>query len=344
MHEEIKRLVDAAGKVVVIQADNPDGDSLASALALEQILHELGKEPYLYCGIDMPDYLKYLKGWDRVSKDLPTQFDLSIIVDTGAMTLLDRLNNSDMRGWVAGKPCIVLDHHSDVQCDIPFATVALNESDKVSTGELIYSLAKEFEWPLSLEAKEFIATSILSDSLGLVTENTTPQTYRVMAELIEAGVDRPKLEDARRALTRMPEAIFRYKATLIERTEFAADGRVAIVTIPQDEINEFSPQYNPNALIQGEHLQTKGVLVSVSMKAYGNGRITAAIRCNSAAPVAAELATHFGGDGHKYSAGFKIENAKPLNEVKSECTQVATELLDKLNLPKENDEVTQYSF
>jgi len=344
MRTEIKRLVDEAGTIVIIQADNPDGDSLASALALEQILHELGKEPFLYCGIDMPDYLKYLSGWDRVGKDLPTRFDLSIVVDTSAMSLLDRLDHSDMRGWVAGKPCIVLDHHADVACDIPFATVALNESDKVSTGELIYSLAKEFEWPLSLEAKEFVATSILSDSLGLTTENTTPQTYRVMAELIEGGVNRPKLEDLRRALTKMPAAIFRYKATLIERTELAADGQLAIITIPQAEINEYSPLYNPNALIQGEHLQTKGVLVSVAMKVYDGGRITAGIRCNTAAPIAAGLAEHFGGGGHQYAAGFKLENAKPLNEVKSECIQVATELLQNLNLPKETDEVTQYSF
>src|SRR5690606_41684769 len=67
--------------LLIIQADNPDADSLASALALESILHEMGKEPLLYCGIDMPEYLKYLPGWDRVEREVPSQFDASIIVD-----------------------------------------------------------------------------------------------------------------------------------------------------------------------------------------------------------------------------------------------------------------------
>ena len=79
--ERIKTLIDDAHNIVIIQADNPDGDSLGSALALEHILGDLGKEPYLYCGVHIPDYLHYLEGWDRVSSELPSQFDLSIIVD-----------------------------------------------------------------------------------------------------------------------------------------------------------------------------------------------------------------------------------------------------------------------
>jgi phosphoesterase RecJ-like protein len=340
--DQFKALVDAAHKIVIIQADNPDGDSLATALALEQIFHELGKEPYLYCGIDMPDYLKYLPGWDRVAKEMPTQFDASVVVDTSSITLLDRLEHSDMRGWVAGRPCAVIDHHAEVPCDIPFATVCINDAGKVSTGELVYDIAKKTGWLMNLAAKEFIMTSILADSLGLITENTTAQTYRVMAELIEAGVNRPALEEKRRAFTKMPEEIFRYKARLIERTEFGDDGRVAIVTIPQDEINTYSPLFNPNPLIQGEHLQTKGVLVSVAIKHYDSGRVTAGIRCNTAAPVAAALAQKFGGDGHRYSAGFKIENGRSVEDIKNDCMRMAAELLAEI--PKDNDETVQHTF
>ena len=60
--EEVKNLIEHSDRILIVQADNPDGDSLASALALEQIVHELGKEPILYCGIDMPGYLKYMPG------------------------------------------------------------------------------------------------------------------------------------------------------------------------------------------------------------------------------------------------------------------------------------------
>jgi nanoRNase/pAp phosphatase (c-di-AMP/oligoRNAs hydrolase) len=53
---KLKQLIDDSKRIIILQADNPDGDSLASSLALEQILHELGKEPLLYCGVDLPQH------------------------------------------------------------------------------------------------------------------------------------------------------------------------------------------------------------------------------------------------------------------------------------------------
>lgn len=327
---DINQYTQDANRIVIIQADNPDGDSLASALALEQILGDLGKDPYLYCGVDIPDYLKHIQGWDRVTKDIPTQFDMSIIVDTSALILLEKLETSPYRGWVASKPVIVLDHHADIACNIPYATVVHNDHEAVATGEVIYKLAAEHKWPLNLQAKTHIAASILSDSLGLTSEGTSAATYRIMADLIESGVDRPALEEARRSLSKMPEPIFRYKARLIERTELHHDGQLALVAIPHDEIMEYSPLYNPAPLIQTDMLQTEGVLVAIVLKHYKDGKITGSIRCNHGAGIAADLSKHFGGGGHVYAAGFKITNGQPYTQVKSELLKISTELLDKL--------------
>src|SRR5690606_15438866 len=118
----------------------------------------------------------------------------------------------------------------------------INDSSKSSTGELIYSIAKSIGWPLPKDAAEFIMTSILADTMGLTTNNTTADTYRVMAELVESGVSRPRLEEQRRAFNKMQPVIFKYKAELIERTEII-DDKLAIVVIPQQEINDYSPLY-----------------------------------------------------------------------------------------------------
>ena len=40
---KIKQILDSAQEIVVVQADNPDADSLGSSLALEAILDEQGK-------------------------------------------------------------------------------------------------------------------------------------------------------------------------------------------------------------------------------------------------------------------------------------------------------------
>src|SRR5581483_6169041 len=81
---KIKAAIEAASHIAIVQADNPDADSLASALALEEILGEMGKQVTLYCGVDTPSYLNYLSGSSRVTNDLPKQFDLSIILDTSS--------------------------------------------------------------------------------------------------------------------------------------------------------------------------------------------------------------------------------------------------------------------
>lgn len=324
---KIKTLVDGATDVVIVQADNPDGDSLGSALALEQILGDMGKNPSLYCGVDIPVYLRYLSGWDRVAKDLPRRIDLGIIVDTSSMTLLEKLADSGQQGWLAAKPVIVLDHHADVDCDIPFAAVVINDKQVSSTGELIHKLAGQLGWPLNQPAQAFIMSAILGDTQGLTNDLASAETYRVMAKLIEAGVSRPKIEELRRAHTKMPPDIYRYKATLIQRTEFAANGQIAHLTIPQAEINDFSPLYNPSALIQGDMLQVEDVAVAIVFKSYDDGKITAAIRCNPTHGIGNRLAEHFGGGGHVFASGFKITDGRRLDDVKAECLELATKLL-----------------
>lgn len=330
MQEKIKELVLGAQKIVVVQADNPDADSLGSALALEHILGDMGKNVYLYCGVDVPTYLRYLPGWDRVLPELPSNFDLSIIVDASTTTLLEQLEKTGQLSWLKSKPCIVLDHHGLVQNPINFATVSLVKPEVASTGELIFGLSHEVGWQVSREASEHIMSSILGDTQGLTNDLTRASTYRTMAALVELGADRPRLEELRREYGKMAPVIYSYKGMLISRTEFAAEGAVAHVTVPQEEINTYSPLYNPAPLVQFDMLQIKDVKLSIVFKHYDDGHTTAAIRANNGYPVADKLAEHMGGGGHPFASGFKTTNSRPFNEVKSECLKYATTLLNNL--------------
>jgi len=325
--DKITEIINSANRIVILQAGNPDADSLGSALALEQILHTMGKDPLLYCSIDMPTYLRYLSGWDRVSNILPSDFDASIIVDASAMSLFDKLFSQSGQAKIATKPVIVLDHHGSVADPIDFASVIINDPNTSSTGELIYSLAKDLGWEVALNTQEFLMTAILGDTQGLSNSSTGANTYRVLADMIDAGVDRPALEESRRLAGKMPEVIFRYKAELITRSEFYLNNRLAIVEIPQSEINMFSPLYNPSQIIQNDLLQTEGVGISVVLKSYDDGHITATIRGNPGSAVCDQLASHFGGGGHKLSAGFKIQGGRKLNDIKTECVDTAKQLL-----------------
>lgn len=338
-HEEpqqIAQIIEAAQQIVILQADNPDGDSLASALALEQILGDMGKQPHLYCAVDMPAHLKHMPGWDRVSNELPSQFDASVVVDTSADSLFELLNKSGKKGWVTSKPAIVLDHHATAST-IDWARVTVN-IPAVATGEVIYELAQRLDWPLNHEACEFLAISILSDSLGLTTDATSARSIHIIAELVERGISIAELESRRREMQRKSADILRYKAQLIERIQYSDDMRVATVDIPWDEIEAYSAQYNPSVLVLDEMRLVEGVDIAIAFKTYRDGKFTAKIRCNYAKPIGQALAEHYGGGGHPYASGFKITNGRPFNEVKSECIAYAQELLD--NLDKENSDAT----
>lgn len=327
---KIGALVAAAQKIVIIQADNPDADSLGSALALEQILESLGKQTYLYCGVDIPDYLKYLEGWSRVLPELPSQFDASIIVDASTSSLLEKLIETKQYQWLGSKPCIVLDHHAETDSSIDVATVAHIDASVSSTGELLYKLARELEWPVDSTSGDAMMAAILGDTQGLTNDLASAQTYRVVADLIDYGVDRVALEERRRALSKMDPRIYKYKAMLINQTSFELDGQLATVVIPQDQINEYSPLYNPGPLIQPDILQTVGVQVGIVFKVYADSKITAMIRSTSGAPIAGTIAAHFGGGGHPHAAGFKILDGTPFDEIYRTCRKVVADALNEL--------------
>ena len=329
MATTVSELIADAQRIVVIQADNPDGDSLASSLALEQILGDMGKDPYMYCGVDMPSYLTFLSGWDRVNRDMPSQFDLSIIVDTSAISLLQTLDKKHQMGWLRAKPCLVLDHHA-TESTIDFATLLLNET-AVATGELIYELAKDNKWPLNHGACEMLASSILSDSLGLTSDGTSARSIHIIAELVEKGVSIAELENRRREMMRKSPELVHYKGQLLQRVEYHADDRIATITIPWAEIERYSHAYNPTVLVLDDMRLTENTDVAIGFKVYQDGKITAKIRCNYGKKIADKLAEHFGGGGHAYASGFKITDGRSYEAIKAECIKKAVELLDQIN-------------
>ncbi len=330
--DAVRKIIDNAYKIVVIQADNPDIDSLASALALESILSEAGKSVHLYCGVDLPSYLHYLPGWGRVSKDIPNQFDASIIVDTASDKLLEQLDKSGAKSWVAARSAVVIDHHIS-EATITFAKVTCKHQ-AVATGEVIYELAKQLKWPLNLPAGELLAMAILSDSLGLMSASTTSRSIHIIAELVELGVDLPKLESARRETLRRDPELIHYKGELLKRVEFANDNRLAIVTIPWEEIERYSPLYNPSMLVIDDMRLAKDTAVAIAFKTYPDGKVTAKIRCNFGWGIADKLAEHFGGGGHPQASGFKVTDGRTFEQIKSETIQKTAELLAQVESEK----------
>lgn len=301
--EQAKKLIIDSKKVLIIQAENPDGDSLGSALALEEILSDAGKDVILYCPVEIPKYMHYIKGWDRVEGDFNFSVDLVIIVDTAAEVLLTRvLETPGARHFLETSNVLVIDHHL-TESNLSFNNTMLAK-DAIATSEIIYDLAKEMDLEINPQAAENMLVAIMSDSLGFSIQNVTSRTFKIASDLVELGANSYDIEQRRREYMKKSAEILKYKGTLIERIEYFLDGRLALIKIPFEEIQAYSDQYNPSVLVLDEMRLVEGVEIGVAIKTYPDGKLTGKIRSNL--PIAADVAGYFGGGGHDYASGFRV--------------------------------------
>jgi len=303
MFDPALSLIHEAQKIIVIQAENPDGDSLGSALALEEILGDAGKDVVLYCPVDIPKYLRYARGWDRVTTEFTTNADLAIIVDTAADVLLSKvLETPGVRHFLESHPVLVIDHHT-TESNLSFEHTILTE-DAVASSEVIYHLAMAGGWAINAQAAENLMIALMSDSLGLTTQSVTAESFDIAAGLTRLGARNSDIENRRREFMKKTPEILAYKGVLINRIEYLHDGALALVHIPWEDIQAYSDQYNPSVLVLDEMRLVEGVEVAVAIKTYPDGKVTGKLRTN--APVAEVIGGFFGGGGHKYAAGFRV--------------------------------------
>lgn len=303
MYDKAKELIDSAQKIIIIQAENPDGDSLGSALALEEILGDLGKEVILYCPVEIPKYMRYIKGWDRVENHFDATSDLAIIVDTTAEVLLTKvLETPGVRHFLETHPVLVIDHHVS-KSNLNFTHTLLTEA-AVASSEVVYGLAMDAGWTINGQAAENLLVAIMSDSLGLTVQTVTPRTYFIAGKLAELGASNSVIEKRRHEHMKKSAEILKYKGVLLERIEYFLDGKLALIHIPFEEIQQYSDKYNPSVLVLDEMRFVEGVEIGVAIKTYPDGKLTGKLRSNS--PISAAVAGFFGGGGHEYAAGFRV--------------------------------------
>jgi len=326
MFDKAKELIESANKIIVIQAENPDGDSLGSALALEEILGNLGKKVSLYCDVDMPKYLRYITGWDRVTQDFDTNSDLAIIVDTSSETLIGKsLLIPGVRHFFESHPVLVIDHHTQVESTLGFPHELIND-EAVATGQVLYKMATESGWEINQQAAESMLSAMLSDSLGLSTQNVGENAYFVASKLASLGASPATIESRRREFMKKSPEILAYKGKLLERIEYYLDGKLAIITIPWEEIQQYSDQYNPSVLVLDEMRLVEGVEIGVAIKTYPDGKLTGKLRSNL--PISAMIAGFFGGGGHDYAAGFRVYES--IDKIVPELLDATQKALDEV--------------
>ena len=326
MYQVFRDFVKDKKSICVIQAENPDGDSMGSAIALDYLLEDA--DVSMYCPVDIPRYLRYFTDWSRVTDEFDYRADGYIIVDTAAAVLLSKLlEDAAIKNRLFNAPVLVIDHH-ETEDDLPFPHERIIEPRPACT-ELLFEVVTATRFTIDKHAAEALMQGIASDTLGFTSAETTARTFEIAGELTKLGANIAELEDRRRELMKKSPRILDYKAELIRRVEYSLEGALATVHIPWEEIQEYSDEYNPNVLILEELRLVVGVRVAVAVKTYPDGKVTGKIRCGSDTPIAEKIAGYFGGGGHTLAAGFRTYDMT-YEEVVRDLVRVVPEILTEM--------------
>ena len=325
MYQNFTKFLENKSHICIIQAENPDGDSLGSALALDYLLKD--KEVSLYCPVDIPKYLRYMEDWSRVEDEFDYKADGYIIVDTAASVLLSKLlDDTAIKNCLYSKPVFVFDHH-ETEDDLDFPHDKIIEPLPACCS-LIYKVALDQNMPIDNTCAKYLMAGIMSDTLGLTSQTVTAEIFDQMAGLSRLGAELWQIEESRREFMRKSQKILNYKADLIKRVDYSLDGALATVHIPWEDIEEYSDEYNPGVLIIEELRLVEGVHLAVAIKTYPDGKVTGKLR--SDIPISDKVAGYFGGGGHPYAAGFRTYDTT-YEEVVSELIKILPELLSQEN-------------
>jgi phosphoesterase RecJ-like protein len=299
----------------------PDCDALGSELGMAAVLEALGKEALIVNGQPTPRNLQFIDptrrlktiGVDVQPADLDP-YEVLIVLDTSAWAQLGPMGDV-LRSTKAMK--IIIDHHvggDDLGAE-PFKDMSAE-----ATGRLVVQVADQLGVKLTREMAVPLFAAIATDTGWFRFASTKPETLRVAAALMEAGVKPFELYNSLyehdtlarinligRTLARAQmELSGRLIYTSIRQEDFLATGAVASDT--EDIINMTLGVGGTQAAVIFVELASGGVKVSFRSRGQLN--------CS-------RLAEQFGGGGHKAAAGatlnepFDAAQAKVLDAVRA---------------------------
>jgi len=317
-YQQALDLIDKATNILITTHTKPDGDACGSVAALTEVLRSRGKTVQPVLLSPAPQWYQFLfheeiliLGTDEQVDPLIAgtlgEFDLIVIVDTNSYSQLPRFERYLRQ---ATAPVLVIDHHmtSDGLGD-----VQLVDSTAAAAGLVTYEFLRHAGWPLTGETAEALFVAIATDTGWFQFNNTDSRTYRRSAELIDLGAAPAQIYD--KLYHNFSHSRFKLMQAMLERLELHLDGRYAVQHLLQEDFVRTGTTHQDTENLINECHRIGSVLVSTLLVELDDGRVRCSLRSRGAVDVS-EIATKYGGGGHKMAAGTflpgPIEHAKQL--------------------------------
>ncbi len=307
MFEAIISKIEQYDSIVIFGHLNPDGDCYGSQIALRNILKTRYPEKKIYCvGSGLKKFFDILGKMDVVSDEIIAQ-SLAIVLDSNDINRLE-----DQRAWKA-RDFAKIDHHID--------TYTFHEGPEViddtatSTCELIYRFAKENNFEIDLIAGSALYLGMMTDTARFQFANNFVRMFEIARDLCDLGVD-PILLNKTNNL--VPEISITIKSFIYSHVKKDKRGIIYAIATKKDreQLGVTSAQICANTSLLS---YVTGYPVWLIASETDNGGMQVEMR--SSTFDIQKIATHFGGGGHTFAAGFTYKKFGP---------EVVNELLDLL--------------
>ena len=299
MNCNLDNIIKSAKKILLLTHMNPDGDTLGSMCALyKMIYNRFKKKADMNVVSNIPYNYKFLPNIGLAQRyfDKSLVYDLVITLDVAA---IDRVMDSKIF-FDKAKCTINIDHH---KTNPKFGDYQIIEPNASSCGEVLFNYFKANNWELDKEIAISLYTAIMTDTGNFRFENTSSNTLRAAADLIDVGVNPNSIY--KQCYETKTKNFVLFQNYCVNKAVFSDDSKIAYTTVYKKDLEKFSAgdDYTDGiaeTLRAIETTQVSFVLKEVEAK-------LTKISMRSKKTDVAAICSKFGGGGHTFAAGCTIK-------------------------------------
>ena len=303
------------GKILLASHENPDGDTVGSALALYLYLKKLGKEVYVGCKDPVPYYLQFLPSWkDYITLPTDDNFDLCVVVDAA--------HKGRIGAPVKAKQFMRIDHHKGGEF---YGEQDIVDVEAPATASVVYYILKKWEPNLiDSDIATCLYTGIASDTGFFVNSNTDKRALKEAYELVENYNLNPHLV-AVNVKERNPVRRLKLLAKALETLKLHFGGKVASMYVLKEWLEKLGATYEDTEGFVNYARSIDGVDVALFViEREDHWKVS--LRSKERTDVSL-ICEKFSGGGHKYAAGCRIPKTLTLEQALEKLlSEIETEL------------------
>ncbi len=304
--DEILKEINQAESFVILAHENPDGDAVASTLAMANALKSLGKENIDVLFKEYPAKFNMLPNINFIKTEATYEnYDMAIVLDC---TDLKRVSSCYHEYFENAKVTVEIDHHLK---NAMFADYNVVNPVSPATAQILVSSFEYMNIKINKDIATCLITGIITDTGGFRFDSTTTETFEFAGWSLSQGVNVSKIY--KEAMMTKTKSQFEIEKLGVDRLEFFADGKITFTYITEKDEKALDVKPGETDGIAGIGITIKDVEIAIFAHERENG-FKFSFRSNRLD--VSEICMLFGGGGHKLAAGCTIdanlEDAKKL--------------------------------